>query len=178
MQFVALNTFVALAFLWMLLFWCYAQYRIDKFRQDMFALRDELFDEARSGRISFDDPAYKHLRDSINGFIKMGHRLSMFQMIAFQVVAAKYSRRERKNSVWENLLARHDKEIRVFLDSFQSRMHLCVIDQVVLGSPLITLSIVVPAICLVATHAFSSRLLKFLRVPLERADSAAMVYPH
>jgi hypothetical protein len=43
---------------------------LDRFRQDVFGLRDELWDFAASGQISFDDPAYRLLRQLMNGFIR------------------------------------------------------------------------------------------------------------
>ncbi len=68
----------SLAGLVVLYFWLYRDYRIDLFRQRLFALRDELFDLARSGAISFDDRAYGLLRSTLNGFIRFGHRLTFF----------------------------------------------------------------------------------------------------
>ena len=35
--------------------WLYQDYRTDAFRQKMFNLRDDLFDEARHGKIDFDE---------------------------------------------------------------------------------------------------------------------------
>ena len=58
----ALSTTLSLIALWALFHWLYRDYRVDLFRQRMFALRDQLFDIAASGRIAFDDPAYGKLR--------------------------------------------------------------------------------------------------------------------
>lgn len=56
-------------------------YREDRFRQNMFALRDELFDYALSGKISFDHPAYTILRTSMNGMIRFAHRVTLTHML-------------------------------------------------------------------------------------------------
>ncbi len=40
--------------------------RLDCFRQNMFSVRDELFDYAAAGNISFDNPAYILLRLQMN----------------------------------------------------------------------------------------------------------------
>src|SRR5438034_929815 len=53
---------------------------VDEFRQKMFAVRDELFDYAASGEIAFEHPAYRLLRQSMNGFIQFGHRLTLFRL--------------------------------------------------------------------------------------------------
>ena len=42
-------------FLW---FIGWRRYRLDLFRQNLFALRDELFDMAATGDLAFNDPAY------------------------------------------------------------------------------------------------------------------------
>jgi len=55
-------------------------FRLDCYRQKMFAVRDELFDYAADGHISFDDPAYVLLRSQMNGMIRYGHQLTLFRM--------------------------------------------------------------------------------------------------
>lgn len=56
-------------------------YRLDSFRQSMFAVRDEVFDFAAKGNIAFDDPAYVLLRRQMNGLIRYGHHLTVFRML-------------------------------------------------------------------------------------------------
>ena len=51
--------------------------RLDSFRQNMFAIRDELFDFAADGNIAFDHPAYMMLRNQMNGFIRYAHHLTV-----------------------------------------------------------------------------------------------------
>src|SRR5262249_49195809 len=55
----------------------YRDYRVDLFRNRMFALRDSLFDFAAEGQIAFDHPAYGLHRTMLNGFIRFGERLSL-----------------------------------------------------------------------------------------------------
>ena len=79
----ALPSLISLAGLWWFLFWPYRDLRVDKFRQEMFALRDELFDYAgSSAQLSFDDTSYGILRSAINGFIRHGHRFTLWQTLA------------------------------------------------------------------------------------------------
>src|SRR5260370_14413210 len=80
-QFAAvLQSLLCLAFLMPLLLKLWAGARLDSFRQEMFIIRDELFDYAASGRISFNDPAYRLLRQLMNGFIRYGHQLTFFRL--------------------------------------------------------------------------------------------------
>jgi hypothetical protein len=55
--------------------------RLDCFRQNMFAVRDELLDYAAAGNISFNDPAYIVLRHQMNGMIRYGHQLTLFRVL-------------------------------------------------------------------------------------------------
>ncbi|MBI1790616.1 MAG: hypothetical protein HYR60_24055 [Acidobacteria bacterium] len=53
------------------------EYRIERFRQRIFQIRDELFDFAAEGNLSFDNPAYGALRASMNSMIRFAHRMSL-----------------------------------------------------------------------------------------------------
>lgn len=48
----------------------------DRYRQHLFQIRDQLFNKAADGEISFDDPAYHSLRYMINGLIRYAHKVS------------------------------------------------------------------------------------------------------
>ncbi len=74
----SLLTMIVLAFV---IFWVWPEQRVDLFRQQMFALRDELFDFAADGKIKFDDPAYVLLRQLMNGFIRYAHNLTPFRTL-------------------------------------------------------------------------------------------------
>ena len=63
--------------LWVWFFWLYRDYRVDAYRQRVFALRNELWDYAAAGHISFDDPAYLVVRNRMNGLIRFAHLLSL-----------------------------------------------------------------------------------------------------
>ncbi len=73
----ALSTLISLLGLWVLFFWLYRDYRVDTFRQQLFSLRDQLFDYAVSRQIAFDHPAYGFHRRNINGMIRFAHRLTL-----------------------------------------------------------------------------------------------------
>lgn len=60
----------------------FREYRVDRFRQRIFEVRDELFDYAAEGKISFDDPAYGALRGLLNSYIRFAHRLSLTRTVS------------------------------------------------------------------------------------------------
>ena len=80
-------TFSSLALLWILYAWLYKGYIIDLYRQKMFILRDQLFDEALEGLISFDHPAYGTLRNTMNGYIRFAHRINIMDGLLLSLVS-------------------------------------------------------------------------------------------
>lgn len=60
----------------------YKRTRTDSFREDMFTIRDEMFDYMWKNNLSFDTPSYKLLRSSLNSAILIGDQLNM--LIFFQ----------------------------------------------------------------------------------------------
>lgn len=75
-----LESLTCLALLSVLVFSLLPTHTLVSFRQKMFELRDELFDYAAAGKIGFNDPAYRLLRQSMNGFIRYAHRLTFFSL--------------------------------------------------------------------------------------------------
>lgn len=57
------------------------EYLIDSFRQKIFAVRAELFDEGLKGNIDFNSDAYKMARQTMNGIIRFAHKMSLINLI-------------------------------------------------------------------------------------------------
>src|SRR5437762_8464353 len=72
-----LQTAVVVVVALLVFFWMIATVRLDTLRQQLFALRDEMFDYALQQKLSFSDPAYVQLRDLMNGLIRYGHHLTI-----------------------------------------------------------------------------------------------------
>ena len=126
-------------------FWLWPSVRLDSFRQNMFALRDELFDYAASGKISFSHPAYRLLRQSMNGFIRHGHRLRLFQVIMGMLMWKAIG--EEPTLEWTNrwndaLATIPDREVMAEMLKFHERSSMLVSERVVLGSPVLVLALV------------------------------------
>lgn len=58
----------------------WVRFRVWMLRQDLFTIRDELWDEMRS-RHMLDDPAHRQLRDGVNAFIRVAPILSIFTIL-------------------------------------------------------------------------------------------------
>lgn len=77
----ALLSSLSIAFFVCVLFHLYNQYRVDRMRQELFALRDALFDRAARGELSFDSPAYMATRTMLNGMIRFAHKASVTRVL-------------------------------------------------------------------------------------------------
>lgn len=56
---------------------------MDIHRQELFKIRNNLFDSAAKGEISFDEDAYGIIRSTLNGSINFLNELSVFRFILF-----------------------------------------------------------------------------------------------
>jgi hypothetical protein len=74
---IALQSVISLALAIWLVFFLFNYYRVDRLRQQLFELRDRLFDEAALGRIGFSSECYTYTRTVMNGMIRFAHRLSL-----------------------------------------------------------------------------------------------------
>ena len=74
---IALQSIFSLFLLIFLGLVMFTAYRIDYLRQDLFELRDRLFDDAAAGRISFESHSYRATRTLLNGMLRYAHRMSL-----------------------------------------------------------------------------------------------------
>jgi hypothetical protein len=77
---IALWSTLALFALWIAVYYLWRDYRNDSFREHVFSIRDRMFLYAAQGNISFDNPAYKILRDRMNGLLRHGHEFTLSRM--------------------------------------------------------------------------------------------------
>jgi hypothetical protein len=124
---VAANLFlssVALLGLAWLAFWLFKKLRIDEFRQEVFYVRDELFDFAADGNIDFNHPAYVTLRSMMNGYIRFSHRLSIFHLLAMVCTTVATNREYLPtlfNDKWEHVIADLDDDKKARMTEFRDR---------------------------------------------------------
>ncbi len=135
-----LESVVCIALLGLLLLKYWSDARLDAFRQEMFTVRDELFDYAASGKIAFDSSAYRLLRQMMNGYIRYGHQLTFFRinltMIRIKLVGEVPV--QDWSVKWDKALKNiGDDEVRNELATFHERAMECAAKRVVFGSPLL-----------------------------------------
>ncbi len=152
-----LTSLISLALLLFILrLW--ATLRLDEFRQSMFALRDEMFDYAADGNISFDDPAYTLLRKSMNGFIRYAHHLTFFRLSVMMIYWWIFKNTPPTNwwDSWTSALENVPNcEVRRDLQCFHQRANRLVGDRVIFGSPILLCALVF-AVCSVGFISLAS----------------------
>lgn len=135
---------VALGMWSIVIFKIWPELWLDRFRQSMFSVRDDLFDFAAKGNISFEDPAYVLLRRQMNGFIRFGHQLSVFRLLMTKCMSMAIGESDHTewhdswNSALENV---KDHEVRSRLMDFQRQGAFIAISYLIGGSPVLWLAV-------------------------------------
>jgi hypothetical protein len=149
----SLLTLIVLA---LVIFGLWPEQRVDLFRQQMFSLRDELFDFAADGNISFKDPAYILLRELMNGFIRYAHNLTPYRTLMSFLRWKHLSHEPLKawKQPWDSAIDKvEDPNVRTKLNQFHSRASMLVMSQLVLSPGLLIFLVpVVVVTAVVYTH--------------------------
>lgn len=154
----------------------YRDYSVDRFREEMFALRDEMFDFAAAGGIAFGHPAYGRLRLTMNGFARRASRLGLMEIVLFRLL----SRRDRSeiarfDADGEKALDGLDDTSRRRWNDFRNRMHRVVIAHL-FRSPVAIATLITSPV----TRATGGRFTEFARertgALLAGAEAVALLY--
>lgn len=159
-------------------FWLYREFVLDRFRQKMFALRDEFFDAAAEGKIPFSSNAYGTLRKTMNGAIRFGHRMNFPFVLSLMVMDASGSTEGTQplSSKLDEAKRSLTTEQAKLVDDFKMRMNFLMVEYVVLNSMvfvLSALSIIVPVVFISKAKQHSAAIVHIARKPLDRIDSVA-----
>jgi hypothetical protein len=157
---IVIKSLLTLIVLVFVIFRLWPEQRIDLFRQEMFALRDELFDFAADGKVSFEDPAYKLLRELMNGFIRYAHNLTPYRVL-ISFLRWKYGPQSGHMHSWkeaweEAVNAIEDSEARTQLNLFHSKATMLVLSQLVLSPGLIPFVLTIGAVTVVLYSQWTS----------------------
>lgn len=184
----ALSSLVSLLGLAYLVLWRYREYRVDLFRQEMFALRDDFFDFASEGDLDFDHPAYGLLRSTMNGYIRFGHRLTMWHGVFLKLFIKKQWVESSFEGAWVKSTLDLDDATRERLTTYRTQMEFLAFKHALVVTPEFFLLILILLICtLVGTvmkppksiNSKDQRLFDTwgrLRRSFKGIDDAAMIY--
>lgn len=171
------SSLISLLILIAFIFWLYKDYRVDNFRQRMFEIRDNLFDEANKGNISFSDESYLMLRSVTNGNIRFAHRLNLPQTILFISLIKKEesSLGETFSKRFEDsLIGLTDSQRKVFEDCFLN-INFTVVEHIVLSSPLFLFTVLIPLTFSLVAKKHVSEIVSKLKPSLDKIEAATLV---
>jgi hypothetical protein len=134
-----LLTGFGLVLLWLVFYYGWRPYRIDRVRNDLFALRDELFIFAANGGVSFNDPAYRSLRNRINALVRNAHIISLSRIMIYSVADDYISRKdslERLNS-WVLSVGKLSVPTQEKIHKINDQVAIVLVRQVIAGSILL-----------------------------------------
>ena len=83
----AIATIIMLAALAVILYGPWQNYCTDAARQTLFEVRDDLFDMAANGEISFESSEYRTIRSSIEKNIRYAHTLTVWRFVQFPLAS-------------------------------------------------------------------------------------------
>jgi hypothetical protein len=132
-----LHSAMGLLFLWCVCCFCFRGYLIDAFREELFGLRDELFNYVASIGIPFDDDRHTLLRNFINVTIRFSHKLTFFRLVLVQISKTEYPAMYRDDPIdrWKKALDTLPADQKNSLIIFQLRVMRAAVLQMVWRSP-------------------------------------------
>jgi hypothetical protein len=129
---------VSLSIAWVLYFVLWRAFVVDRYRQQMFHLRDELFDLGMARELPFDGEVYVRTRMTINGLIRRAERVSLMNLLLGALWV-------RNNSEYVNERMRRARDARealaprtrLLLESIEERAFAKTTQLMVLRNPLL-----------------------------------------
>lgn len=115
---VALKTALGLLFICLFVFYLWKDYCLDTFREDLFAIRDDLFLYAADGNVGFEHPAYRILRHRLNVSLRFAHEFTLVRFVLATLILAKVPSYE--TATWEKALAALSPEARAKFDEYRN----------------------------------------------------------
>lgn len=157
----ALSALVTLGMGLVFFYVIWRHYVVDVTRQDLFELRDQLFDLAAEGKLEFNSNRYKTLRRIFNANIRFTHELDWVHILAFYF-AAKFKKKGviTKNAMHVMHLVNtiDDEKTRHEVMKIMTKMHL-VTAWHLFRTSFVLLLLTPVVVILVAFFALSAKLL-------------------
>lgn len=175
-QLTEITSLISMLFIAILVFWLYRDYRVDAFRQGLFKIRDEFFDEAASSNISFEAPAYGMIRGGINGYIRFAHRINIFQFLMFLAI---YDKKSNVNTVkfsdrFEDAIKNLPNSEKDIYKTYYIKMNFLLIEHLVISSPFLMLTLVAPIFFFIAIKNHVKETITIFKTQLDKIEIAAL----
>lgn len=100
---------LSVIFVWLGYAFMYRRTRTDQLREDLFTMRDDLFDYMWQNHVNYDLRAYQQMRDMMNGAIRIADQLSF---VPFAVLAFRMRNVQMKPQVSISISEIEERELR------------------------------------------------------------------
>jgi hypothetical protein len=137
-------------------------------------LRDEMFDDAAAGKISFNDAAYGTLRITMNGLIRYAHTIGVLHLLTAQFAGSKHS----PVRFGARLKANFDQispQARELYDAYLVRLNQELLRHIFLSSPLVVCTIVLPVVACIVFYTFIDRASAYFALALSDLDDLGFI---
>ncbi len=142
----SISTVVTFAIAFALVYWFWQQYIIDVTRQQLFELRDYVFDMASDGLLERDSEPYQVVREMLNSSIRSAHKLNLIHVL-FMPLVVKNLRKEPildyAKQVKEKVNRIPDTETKNQVWTVLRQMHLILFWHLIRVSPLLLMASIV-----------------------------------
>jgi hypothetical protein len=169
---VALKTALGLLFFWIFVGSFWKDYCLDSFREDIFAIRDDLFLYAADGNIDFGDPAYRILRNRLNVTLRYAHEFTLIRFVLALVVLSKVPNAE--TVAWGKALASLPSGVQGSLIQYRSNFVLAFLKYVTLRSFFLYIVFELVEVLGFCKQLASRYVLPKVAVGVERLESEAL----
>lgn len=169
---IALKSAVGLLATWLFVFLLWKDYCLDRFRESVFSLRDELFSYAADGNISFDHPAYTMLRGTMNVSLRYAHEFTLARL--FLAIAVESNTRNSEIVAWEAALKSLPPDTQTALTTTRSRFAIAVLEYMTLRSFLLYLLVLLARLVDRFRTLAKRYILPQIVIGIERLESEAL----
>lgn len=167
----AINSVISLFLILILVFYFHREYRVSKLRQDLFELRDSLFDEAINGNIKFSSKSYIATRLMINGMIRFSHNISFSRMVFHEIMLSPEDRLFVKQRFESKIEGSSKEDIELTKKYIQSANRLIVRHMVF--SPPVLCTMLLPLLIFIAKEIIEEKM-RFLDGAAHREGSSLL----
>ncbi len=130
--------FIVLGIFYLLWHWLWVPFYLDNFRSKLFNLRDELFDFACQGGVSFSSTEYCRMREWINSTLRFAHRITVTDIafIFFAMLKLDNSESEKDQFNIESIVGSiEDKKTKTYFIELKDKIGLETAKFFILRSP-------------------------------------------
>lgn len=145
--------------IWYLWFVEYRAYRLDKFRQHLFWIRDDLFMRAVKEEVPFDSVAYRMTRDMLNGSLRFAHELGVFRLVMV-FWESKKNRKLQEVFVHDmkGALEELSEDQKKVILTVHAQMHLAMLHHLIKSSAVLMMLVLVSGSLVLGKKSFDKRL--------------------